>query len=84
MSILVAVVIFVIGSSIQAGAVSVAMIFVGMLLKTGQPLDHLLTSRHRKKHRWIFGGHAHHDCSDVYGRSLRARHPWYARRATAV
>jgi hypothetical protein len=30
---LIAVVIFVIGSAIQAGAVSVAMIFVGMLLK---------------------------------------------------
>lgn len=66
-SILVAVVIFTLGSALQAAAGSIPMLFAGALEQiVGCRWDIKLTCHHRTCDRRIFCRHAHHDCTDVY------------------
>lgn len=66
-SILVAVVIFTLGSALQAAAGSIPMLFAGTLEQIlARRWDVKLTCHRRTCDRWIFCRHAHHDRTDVY------------------
>ena len=72
-SILMAVVVFIIGSAIQAGAVSIAMIFVGKrYCDTWRGRRN--SFHYRESDCWILSGHAYNDRADVHERSIRAWH----------
>lgn len=67
-SILIAVVIFTIGSAIQAGAISIGMIFTGLYYTMIKyiPLDMKLIE-YRTSNSWICSWDAYNDCSYVHG-----------------
>lgn len=66
-SILVAVVIFTLGSALQAAAGSIPMLFAGTLEHIlGSRSDVKLTCHRRTCDCRIFRRHAHHDCTHVY------------------
>lgn len=66
-SILVAVVIFTLGSALQAAAESIPMLFAGTLEEVwGEHWAIILTLNRRTSDRRILSRHAHHDRTDVH------------------
>lgn len=77
-SILVAVVIFTLGSALQAAAESIPMLFAGTFEQVwGYHWAVMLTLNRRTCDRRILCRHAHNDRADVHVRGVYAGHSWH-------